>query len=182
MTQYILGVLMFLILDLSSGNNTLAQEENATGQGLQVGIKSHFFSPFSANRTLPWYKSLEVRYVKPEVRWAIGYQYFSVLNNREILPQGFYGEADFLAIDFSDDLRMGFPLRFYALHDHASFQNTFSGVFSVGSNLHYRIHKHWEIGLELGYIGYGRTTSNENGKSEGFGFIDGTGISIYYAF
>lgn len=77
---------------------------------------------------------------------------------------------------------MGFPLRFYAMYDHYMFRNSFSGILSVGSNLHYRIREHWEIGLELGYFGPGRTTSNHQRVDGWFYYLDRPGLSIYYVF
>lgn len=166
---------MLLVITLYPSKNACGQAKDTTSQGLQIGIK------FTVSDKLLWNKAAEVSYLKPNVRWAVGYQYFNTFSSYDEYMEGVYGEADFLSINFTDDLRLGFPLRLY--YGSSPFGELFMAFLSAGSNLHYRINEYWEIGLELGYFGYGRDFSQEYDYEDPWeGLYDGPGISIYYAF
>ncbi len=166
------------------------QETNQDSAQFQIGLRS-FLNPFYIKYSLIDVRLAgQIQYLKNGNRWTIGYQYFPL--NHKIRkgknPKGPIVEGDFLSIDFTNRLRLGFPFRLALLFDHYYRpprpenlnQDPIYGGLSGGANLHYEISKRWELGLKLGYIGYFRNVKQLNQK--GFFFIDGTGLSVHYRF
>lgn len=169
-------------------DNGKAQRQDSTS--FKIGLKSWIFYPADNKHVGPVRLAGEFQYLYKNTRWAIGYQYYALQERARNLTQirGTYLESEFLYEHLRERLRLGFPLRFYLVHDHYienddPFSNSEAltlGLLSIGANLRYRLGHNWEVGLEAGYVGMGFNALNYDGFT--YGMIDGTGVSLYYRF
>lgn len=177
--RFILATIVFLTF---YPFDSLNQEQEPNSPGFQVGLKSSVLLQTGIPRF-----SAEVQYLTNGNRWIVGYQYFSFSTwvNRHRPLYGFYGEGEFIDWEFGNKWRVALPLRLYFIPDpywegsQRFPERGLFGLLSVGADLHYKISPHWEAGLTLGYIGYGRNLAETGYQT---GLLDGTGLSIYYRF